>query len=52
MPTGGTHNSENDFSFDFLERYLKDGEEFLSHSVIGDEFWDLFLNVEIKEQSK
>jgi hypothetical protein len=28
VPTGGTHNSENGFRFDFLEWYLKDGEKF------------------------
>jgi hypothetical protein len=38
----------------FLERYDKDGDEFLDHvvSVTGDETWVLFVNVETKEQSK
>jgi hypothetical protein len=37
-----------------LERYHKDGDEFLNHivRVTGDETWVLFMNVEIKEQSK
>jgi hypothetical protein len=37
----------------FLERYDKDGDEFLSHivRVTGDETWVLYLNVETKEQS-
>jgi hypothetical protein len=32
-------NAENDFGFDFLERYHKDGNEFLNHivQVTGDE---------------
>jgi hypothetical protein len=36
----------------FLERYHKDGDEFLSHivRVTGDETRDSFVNVEIKEQ--
>jgi hypothetical protein len=38
----------------FLERYHKDGDEFLSHNVriTGDEFWVSFVNAETKEQSK
>jgi hypothetical protein len=38
----------------FLERYHKDGNEFLSHSiqVTGDETCISFVNVEIKQQSK
>jgi hypothetical protein len=37
-----------------LERYHKDGGEFLSHIVRAtrDETWVLFVSVEIKEQSK
>jgi hypothetical protein len=36
-----------------LERYHKDGDEFLSHiiQVTGDETEDSFVNVESKEQS-
>jgi hypothetical protein len=51
---GWTQNAENGFSFDFLERYHKDGDEFLDHvvRVTGDETWDLFVNAETKEQSK
>jgi hypothetical protein len=38
----------------FLERYHKDGDEFLKHIVwvTGDETWVSFVNVETKEQSK
>jgi hypothetical protein len=38
----------------FLERYHKDGDEFLSHivRVTSDEASVLFMNVEAKEQSK
>jgi hypothetical protein len=44
-------NTENDFSFDFLEWYHKDGNEFLNHivQVTGDETWLSFLNVETKD---
>jgi hypothetical protein len=47
-------NAENGFGFDFLQRYHKDSDEFLSHiiRVTGDETWVSFVNVEIKEQSK
>jgi hypothetical protein len=39
---------------DFLERYHKDGDEFLNHvvRVTGDEIWVSFVHVETKEQSK
>jgi hypothetical protein len=38
----------------FLERYHKDGNEFLNHivRVTGDETWVSFVNVKTKEQSK
>jgi hypothetical protein len=38
----------------FLERYHKDGNEFLSHTlqVTGDETWISFVNAETKEQLK
>jgi hypothetical protein len=38
----------------FLDRYHKDGDEFLSHIVrlADDETWVSFVNVETKEQSK
>jgi hypothetical protein len=38
----------------FLERYHKDGDEFLNHivRVTGDETRVSFVNVETKEQSK
>jgi hypothetical protein len=47
--------AENEFGFlDFLERYHKDGDEFLNYiiRVTGHETWVLFVNVEPKEQSK
>jgi hypothetical protein len=44
---------KNGFSFEFLKRYYKDDDEFLSHNVrvTGDETWVPFVNVETKEQS-
>jgi hypothetical protein len=38
----------------FLERYPKDGDEYLNHilRVAGDEIWVSFVNAETKEQSK
>jgi hypothetical protein len=30
---GCTHSTDNDFGFDFLERYHKDDDEFLNHIV-------------------
>jgi hypothetical protein len=41
-------------TFTFLERYHKDGDEFLNHivRVTGDETWVSYVNVEPKEQSK
>jgi hypothetical protein len=38
----------------FLERYHKDGDEFLNHiiQVTGYETWILFVNVGTKQQSK
>jgi hypothetical protein len=49
-----TQNAENFFSFDFLEQYHKDGDEFVSHivRVTGDEIWVSFVDVETKEQSE
>jgi hypothetical protein len=42
------------FGFDILERYHKEGYEFLNHIVpaTGDETWASSVNVETKEQSK
>jgi hypothetical protein len=36
---GCAQNAENGFGFDYLERYHKDGDEFLNHivRVTGDE---------------
>jgi hypothetical protein len=46
-------NAENCFGFDFLDRYYKDGYEFLNHivQVTGDETWVSFMNAETKAQS-
>jgi hypothetical protein len=42
------------FSFDSLEQYHEDDNEFLSHivRVTADETWVSFVNVETKDQSK
>jgi hypothetical protein len=47
---GCAQKAENGLNFDFLERYHKDGDEFLSHiaRVTGDETWVAFVNVETK----
>jgi hypothetical protein len=39
-------------SVEFLERYRKDGDEFLNHIVTGYETWVSCVNVETKKQSK
>jgi hypothetical protein len=52
---GCAQNADNGFGFDFfLERYHKDGDEFLIRIILvtGDESWVPFVNVETKEQSK
>jgi spore coat polysaccharide biosynthesis protein SpsF (cytidylyltransferase family) len=51
-PHGWAQNAENGLGFDVLQRYRKDGDEFLSHiiRVTGDETWVSFVNVENKEQ--
>jgi hypothetical protein len=51
---GRAQNAKNGFGFDFLERYNKDCDEFLSHivRVTGDETWVSFVNDETKEQSE
>jgi hypothetical protein len=36
----------------FLEQYREDSDKFLSHTVMGDETWVSFVNIETKEQSK
>jgi hypothetical protein len=48
-PDGCAQNAENSFGFDFLERYHKNGDEFLSHIVTGGETWVSFVNVETKQ---
>jgi hypothetical protein len=49
-----TQKADNVFGFDFLERYHKNGDEFLKHivRVTGEETSVLFENVGTKEQSK
>jgi hypothetical protein len=44
-------NAENGFGFDILERYHKEGDEFLSHiaRVTGDETWVSFVYIETKQ---
>jgi hypothetical protein len=45
---GRAQNAENGLGFDFfLERYHKDGDEFLNHivRVTGDDTWVSFVNV-------
>jgi hypothetical protein len=53
---GCAQTAENGFDFCrlFLERYHKDGDEFLNHivRVTRDETWVSFVNVETKEQPK
>jgi hypothetical protein len=48
------HERENNFGFDFLKWYHKDGDEFLNHIVwvTDDETRVSFMNVEAKNQSK
>jgi hypothetical protein len=51
----GTHKTQRLASaLTLLERYHKDGDEFLSHiiGVTSDETWISFVNVETKEHSK
>jgi hypothetical protein len=50
---GCAQNAENGFGFYVLERYHKDGDEFLNHivRVIDDGSWVSFVNVENKEES-
>jgi hypothetical protein len=54
MITGVHKKQRMDAALPFLERYHKDGDEFLNHivRVTGDETWVSFVNVEIKGQSK
>jgi alpha-amylase/alpha-mannosidase (GH57 family) len=51
----GVHKTQRmDLALTCLERYYKDGDEFLSQivRVTCDETWVSFVNVETKEQSK
>jgi hypothetical protein len=51
---GLAQNADNGLGFGFLERYHKDGDEFLDHivGIRGHETWGSLMNVETKEQSK
>jgi hypothetical protein len=51
MVTGAHKKKRIVSALTFLERYHKDGDEFLSHivRVTGAETWVLFVNVETKE---
>jgi hypothetical protein len=51
----GAHKTQRmALALTLLERYHKDGDEFLSHivRVTGDKTWVSFVNIETKEQSK
>jgi hypothetical protein len=51
----GVHKTQTMASvLTLLERYHKDGDEFLNHivQVTGDETWVSFVNAETKDQSK
>jgi hypothetical protein len=54
MLTGAHKTQRMASALTFLERYHKDGDEFLNHIVRapGDKTWVSFVNVETKEQSK
>jgi hypothetical protein len=54
MLTGALKTQRMASAFTFLERYYKNGDEFLDHIVrlTGDETWASFVNVETEEQSK
>ncbi|GFY64883.1 uncharacterized protein TNIN_246211 [Trichonephila inaurata madagascariensis] len=39
------------FALDFLTRYAEVGDEFLDHTVIGDEMWVYYHTPESKQQS-
>jgi hypothetical protein len=52
MLTGAHKTQRMASALTFLERYNKDGDEFLNHiiQVTDDETWISFMNVETKEQ--
>jgi transposase len=52
MLTDGHKTQRMASALTFLERYFKDGNEFLNHIVTGDETWVSCVNVETKEQCK
>jgi hypothetical protein len=45
-------NAKKGFCFYFFRGIPKEGAEFLSHIITGDETWVSFVNVETKELSK
>jgi hypothetical protein len=52
MLTGGQKMQRMASSLTFLERYRKDGDEFLNCIVTRDGTWVSFVNVESREHSK
>jgi hypothetical protein len=52
MLTGAHKMQRMALALTSLERYHKDGDEFLSHIITGDETWVSFVTVGTKEQSK
>jgi hypothetical protein len=54
MLTGAHKMQRMALALTFLERYHKDGDEFLNHIIraTGYETWVSFVNDETKEQSK
>jgi hypothetical protein len=52
MLTGEHKTQQMASAFTSLERYHKDGDESVNHTITGDETWVPFVNVETKEQSK
>jgi hypothetical protein len=54
MLTGAHKMQRMALALTFLERYHKDGDEFLHYTVqvTGDETWVSCVNVETKEQAK
>jgi hypothetical protein len=52
MLTGAHKTQRMASALTVLDRYQKDGYEFLNHIVTSDETWVSFANIETKEQSK
>jgi hypothetical protein len=52
MFTGAHKTQRMASALTFLERYHKDGDEFLNNIVTGDKTWVSFQNFEIKQQPR